>query len=87
MLFLSDALTNRQIFLSGWAHLGGLAPGRHSCKETTQRWQAAGNGVFDLTEPEIEPQTPSTDSNAFNHYTNKQVILTKVERILQWSLF
>ena len=47
---------------SGGTHLCGLGPGQHSCEETSQRWQAVGNTVFDLTGPGIESQTFRTDS-------------------------
>ena len=46
---------------SGEVHLRGLASGQHSSEETSQRWQAVGNTVSDLTGPGIEPQTSCTD--------------------------
>ena len=38
------------------ANLRHLAPGQHSYEETSQRWRAVGDTVFDLTDPGIEPQ-------------------------------
>ena len=43
--------------------LSGLAPGQHSSKETSQRWRFAGDAVFDLTGPGIEPHVSRTDNN------------------------
>ena len=52
---------------SGRARPRGLAPGQRSSKET-QRWQAVGYAVSDLTGLGIESQTLRTDSEIFQHY-------------------
>ena len=44
------------------AYLRGLSPGQHSSEETSQRWQAVGDKVFDLTGPGVDPQTYRIDS-------------------------
>ena len=44
----------------------GLAPGRHSSEETSQRWRVVGDTVFDLTGPGFEPQISSTDNKMQN---------------------
>ena len=46
-------ITSKRV-TSGGIHLHGLAPGQHSSEETSQRWQAVGNTVSDLTGPGIE---------------------------------
>ena len=58
---------------SGEARLRGLALGQHSSKETSQRWQAVGDTVFDLTGPGIEAQTFRADSDVFNNNANGSV--------------
>ena len=44
-------------------HLCGIAPGQHSCEETSQWWWAISDTVTDLTGQEIEPQTSCTNSD------------------------
>ena len=46
---------------SGGVHLRGLVPVDNT--ETTQRWRAVGDTVFDLTYSGIEPLFPRTDSD------------------------
>ena len=53
--------------MSGGASFRGLSPGQHSSAEISRRWRAVGDTVFDLTGPEIEPQTSSTDSDALTN--------------------
>ena len=48
-------------------HLRCLAPEQHSSEETSPRWRAVGDTVFDLTGLGIEPKTSPTDSVALNH--------------------
>ena len=47
---------------NGEAHLRGLVPEHHWSEETSQRWQAIGDSVFNLTGLAIEPQTFRTDN-------------------------
>ena len=44
---------------SGGAHLRGLTPGLRSSEETSQRWRAVGDTVYDLTGAEIKTRTSS----------------------------
>ena len=46
---------------SGGAYLRGLAPKQHSSEETSQRWRAVDDTVYDLTVPGIKPQTSRPD--------------------------
>ena len=54
---------------SGGIHLRGLAPGRHSSEEISQRWRVVGDTVSDLTAPGFEPQIFRTDSNVLHKLT------------------
>ena len=45
---------------SSGIHLRGIASGQHSSEETSQRWRAVGDAVFDLTGLEMEHQPPCT---------------------------
>ena len=49
-----------KLVTSSEIHLCGLAPGQHRSKETSQRWQAVGDTVFNLIGPGIKsrPSTP-----------------------------
>ena len=40
--------------MSDGDHFRGLAPGQHSSEETSQRWRAVGDTVFDLINPGIK---------------------------------
>ena len=53
--------------MSSGAHFRGLALGQRTPELTSQRWQAVGDNVSDLTGPGIEPQTSRTDSNLLNN--------------------
>ena len=60
---------------SGGAHLRGLAPGQQSCDEKLQPWRAVGETMFGLTGSEIETKTYRIDSNVFNHYDTRPVLV------------
>ena len=63
-------LHNTETCRSGGAHLRGLARGRQSTKETSQRWRGGfRDAVSDLTGLRIEPQTSRTNI----HYSNRLV--------------
>ena len=55
------------------AHLRGSAPEQHSSEGTSQQWRAAGDTVFDLIGPGIEPQVSGADSDVLNHYCNRPI--------------
>ena len=57
------------------AHLRVLAPEQRSSEETSQRWQAFGDTVSDLSGPGIEPATSRTDSDVVNNLANRSVLL------------
>ena len=48
---------------SDGANFRGLAPGQHSSEETSQRWRAVDDTVFNLTDLGIEPHTSRIDGN------------------------
>ena len=52
--------------MSGGARFHSLAPGQHSFEESSQRWQTFDNIVSDLTGPEIERLTSTTDSDVLD---------------------
>ena len=60
---------------SGGAHLHCLAPGQHSSEETSLRWRAVDDSMFNFTVPRIEPQTSCADMHVFSRYANLLVIL------------
>ena len=53
---------------SGGIHLRGLAPGQHSSEETSQRWRAVGNAVYDLIGTESNPDLPGRDLATGRHH-------------------
>ena len=61
-----NSLQYRRVVASGESRPGGLAPGQHSSKESSQWRRAVGYTVSDLTCLGIEPQTFRIDSDIFN---------------------
>ena len=65
-LHYTRVITPRRV-TSGRAHFRGLAHRQQQLQETSKRWRAAGDTVFDLTRSGIEPQTYRTHSDVFHH--------------------
>ena len=64
-------------------HIRDLAPVRHSSEETSQRWRAVGDTVFDLTGSEIEPQTSRADSDVLTYYAMAGLMMLLVGSVAQ----
>ena len=61
------------------SRLSARAGGQHDSEETSHRWRAIGDTVFNLTGPGIEPLTFPTDSNVCNNYrANRPTIISKL---------
>ena len=69
-LYYTRGITPKHV-TSGGAHLRSLAPGQHA--ETSQRWRAVGDTVFNVTGLEIDP-TPPNQQRCFNNCANCPVV-------------
>ena len=69
---------------SGGAHLRDLASGQHSSEETSQRWLAVGDTLFDWTDLRIDPQNSRVlSSNVMeNHLCGQFKLLAGCDSLL-----
>ena len=67
----------QKLVQSGPAQIRGLAPGQHSCEETSQQWRDASDNVSDLASPVNEPSTYHADIDVFNLCANWPLYLNK----------
>ena len=68
ILYCIGEITPKRVPSGGTQRLRGLAPGQYRSEETSQRWRAVGDTVFDFTGPVVEPQISRTDSDVFLHH-------------------